>query len=659
MQRQLSSFDIYTIVYELQRMVGYQVEKIYQISRDEILIRIKNINTREKRNIFVRNSEFICLTNREFEIPKRPSPFAMALRKYLSNGRITSITQHEFDRIIKLKVGRKEGEYTLVFEFFSNGNIILVDPDGKIITPLIRQTWRDRKVKGREPYVPPPSQINPFDLTLERFTELLKNSDADLVRTLAVNLNLSGVIAEEICNRANVDKNLEIQDLDDGTIKKVYDTLSKFLDLFKNKKFEPVFVKKNEEIIDILPFRFESYKDVSFEKTSYMVEGLEEFIDVEEVEVKKEETSVDKLVGKLQRQLAQQEETIKKLKKQIELKKFEGDLIYLNYQQIEDLLKDINKVLELKDKETEIQRINERDIVKVFDPVKNLLVVNLRDTSGKKFEVKLDFRRTASTNAKKAYDDLKKLKSKLKGAERAAVKTRSELEDALKQRSVEEVQRREIEEISKKKERKFWFERFRWFISSDGNIVIGGKDAKSNELVVKKYLKQGDRYAHADVHGAPSIVIKNKNIWDEKIDISEKTLEEACVFAACFSKAWKQFAEVQAYWVLPEQVSKTPESGEFVPHGAFVIRGKRNYYRCKLEVAVGKIMVDDVPKIMCGPINAVKKYTDKYVILTPGDIKRSDAAKMLSRVFDVKVESLEQVLPPGGVTIIDTVGVKL
>lgn len=659
MQRQLTSFDIYTIVHELQGIVGYQVEKIYQLSQDEILIRIKNVDTREKKNIFVRNSKFICLTNREFEKPIRPSTFAMALRKYLSNGRITSVAQHEFDRIIKVKIGRKEGEHTLVFEFFSNGNIILVDPDGKIIIPLLRQTWKDRKVKGREPYVPPPSQVNPFDLTLEDFIVSLKKSDADLVRTLAVNLNLSGVIAEEVCFRANVDKNLRIKDLDDELIKKVYNALSEFLNLFKNKKFEPLFVKKDDEIIDILPFKFESYSGVSFEKTFSMVEGLSEFIKVEKVEIEKEEEPVDKLIGKLQRQLTQQEENIKKLRDKIEFKKFEGDLIYLNFQDVENLLKDINRVLDLKDKDVGVKEINDRDIVKVFDPVKNLLIVNLRDISNKVFEVKLDFRKSASENAEKSYEDLKKFKSKLKGAEKSAVKTRLELDLVLKKKNLKDKKQERINKKVERKEKKFWFERFRWFISSDGNIVVGGRDAKSNEIVVKKYLKEGDRYAHADVQGAPSIVIKSRNIWDEKIDISEKTLKEACVFAACFSKAWKQFAEAQAYWVLPEQVSKTAQSGEFVPHGAFVIRGKRNYCRCKLEVAVGKIIVDDVSKIMCGPVDAVKKYTDKYVVLTPGDIKKSDAARMLSRVFDVNVESLDQVLPPGGVTIVDAVGVEL
>ena len=656
MQRQLSSFDINVIVSELQKLVGCQVDKIYQISRNEILIRIKNIENKEKYTIYVRNSELIAVTQKEFEKPTRPSTFAMTLRKYLSNGRIIDISQHEFDRIIKFKIGKKEGEYSLILEFFSNGNIILVDPDGKIIIPLIRQTWRDRKVKGREAYTPPPPQINPFNLTLENFTSLLRKSDSDIVRTLAVNINLSGSIAEEICSRADVDKKIKIKDIDNQTIRKVYETLEGFLKIFKNNKLEPVFVKKDGVIIDILPFKFESYKDVDFEKTSSLIEGLEEFIKVEKKGMVKKESPTDKLVGKLQRQLNQQKETIKKFEEQIEQKKFEGDLIYLNFQDVEALLNEIKQALELKDKEKEIERINKKEIVKIFDPTDNLLIINLKDTIGKKYEVKISFRKSVAENAEKAYDDLKKLKSKLKGAKKSIERTGMEIESALKKK---EIENKKSEGKIEKKEHLFWFERYRWFISSDSNIIIGGKDAKSNDLIVKKYLKEGDRYAHADIQGAPSIIIKSKDFKGESLDISENTLEEACIFAASFSKAWKQFAEAQAYWVLPEQVSKTAQSGEFVPRGGFIIRGKRNHKQCKLELAIGSIEIDNQKKIMCGPVNAIKKHSERYVIFVPGSIKKNDFAKKLSKAFDVGSDSIDRILPPGGISIIETVGVEL
>ena len=655
MQRKLSSFDIYVITSELQNFVGYHVEKIYQLSRSEILIRIKNIKTKQKDSLFIKNGDFICKTITPLETPSKPSTFAITLRKYLQNGKISDISQHEFDRIIKIKISKKEGEYTLVIEFFSDGNIILVDPNGKIILPLIRQSWAHRSIKGREPYVPPPSQLNPFELNKERFTEIIKSSNTDLVRTLAVNLNLSGLIAEEICERALVDKKLKIEEINNETIKKTFNSFTKFLEIFKEKKFEPTLVKKDDIFVDIIPFKFKTYKKFDFEKIENMIIGLEKFIKLTKVEEKKKENKNEELNGKLNRQLKQQQETIKKFEKEIELKKIEGDLIYLHYQECEKLLEEIKKTLELKEKQDEINKINEKEIVKKFDPTDNILILKLKDTQGKIFEIKLNFRKTVSENAEKAYNDNKKLRSKLHGAEESIKKTKKQIELVKK----EEKLKQEKTEKKVKQEKKHWFEKYRWFISSDGNIVIGGRDAKTNDIIVKKYLKERDRYVHADIQGAPSIIVKSKGIEDKTIKITEKTIEEACVFAASYSKAWKQFAEAQVYWVLPEQVSKTAQSGEFVPKGAFIIRGKRNYKKCKLEIAVGVIEIDHQRKVMGGPVNAVKKSSNKYVILNPGDIKKNVIAHKLAKIFDLSVDNVDRALPPGGVSVTKAEGFDL
>ena len=397
------------------------------------------------------------------------------------------------------------------------------------------------------------------------------------------------------------------------------------------------------------------YKGFDLEKIESLSKGLKIFIEKRKTE-KKIDSKVDKMMGKLERQLTQQLETVEKLNKEIDQKKLEGDLIYLNYQEIDNLLKEISSALDLKEKKEKIKEINKKSIVKEFSPNDNLLIVLLKNTSGEVFEVKLSFRRTVSENAEKAYADNKKFRSKLSGAQKSIIKTKQQIKEVKKRQILaEKIQEKKPE----RKQKIFWFERFRWFISSEGNIVIGGKDAKTNDFIVKKYLKEKDRYAHADISGAPSIIVKNRGVYEEELPISDKTLEEACTFAASFSKAWKQFAEAQAYWVNPEQVSKTAQSGEFVPHGAFIIRGKRNYYRCKLEVAIGEIKINDESKIMCGPVSSLKNRSEKYVVLVPGSIKKIDIAKKIANVFNVNIESVDRILPSGGVTVVETIGVKL
>jgi predicted ribosome quality control (RQC) complex YloA/Tae2 family protein/ribosomal protein L23 len=655
MKKQLSSFDIYIITYELKNYKDAYIEKIFQLSKDEILIKIKNIKTKEKEQIFIRNGELICLSDKEFETPKKPSSFAMALRKYLMKGKIIDIVQHEFDRIIKIIIGKKDGNYTLICEFFSKGNIILINPEGNIIIPFIREKWAHRKVKSQEKYIPPPTQLNPFNINFDEFKKRFKESTSDIVRTLAVSINLSGGIAEEICQISNIDKKTRINDINDNELLKIFKNLQKFLKKFLEKKFQYFLVKKDNTIVDILPFKFEKYSDASFEKIDNFCKGLNYFITKKEGYSDKDK-GYYKIIGKLERQLTQQKEATVNIQKQIDEKKREGDLIYLHYQDIEELFSEIKEVLTLKDKNMKIKEINQKNIVQIFQPEKKLLILNLSDITGKISKVKISFRISVSENAEKAYRNNKKLRNKFKGAKKSLNNTLQEIDKIKKRRKTIE---KESEKHFIKTRKIFWFESYHWFISSNENLVIGGRDAKTNDKIVKKYLTEGDRYAHADVQGAPSIVIKNRNIYDKKIQISKNTLEEACIFAASFSKAWKQFAEASAYWVLPEQVSKTPQSGEFVPHGAFIIRGRRNYYRCKLELAIGEIELDKIKKIMCGPVSAVKKWSKKYVILVPGDIKKIDIAKRLSKIFDVKIDEIDRAIPAGGSKIINNNGVKL
>jgi len=654
MNRQLSSFDFYVIASDLQQLKEYYIDKIYQLTRDDLMIRIKNFKTKQKESIIIKNGKFLCVTQKSFETPPKPSMFTMTLRKYLQNGKITGISQHDFDRIIEIKITKKEGVYLLVIEFFSKGNIILVNPAGEIILPLIKQQWAYRKVISKEKYKHPPSQIDPFNLTKENFSNLLKESKTDLVRTLAVKLNLSGLIAEEICIRANIEKNINIEDLDDKNIESVFNAFLDFLKMFKNKEFKPILIKKDMNFIDIIPFKFEIYRNNDFEQVDNFTRSLEEFVNIKKIEEKKDIKS-ERKIEKLYRQLRQQEETVKKLEKEIRLKKIEGDIIYLNIKQCNELLDEITNIIEQKDKVDGIKKINENEIVKEFDPVGNLLIVYLQDINENKIKVKLDFRKTASGNAEKAYKDSKKYRFKLEGAQQSIVKTRQLIKEIVKKNEIENKDKDRILLTVKN----FWFESFRWFISSEGNIIIGGKDAKSNDQVVKKYLKDRDRYAHADIQGAPSCVIKNRDIADKILPISEQTLKEACIFSASYSKAWKQFAEAQAYWVLPEQVSKTPQSGEFVPKGAFIIRGKRNYYRCKLKIAVGEITIGETRKIMGGPVDAVKKISKRYIILTPGNMKKNIISNKLANAFKRNIDELNKVLPPGGISIVETINLEL
>ena len=106
----------------------------------------------------------------------------------------------------------------------------------------------------------------------------------------------------------------------------------------------------------------------------------------------------------------------------------------------------------------------------------------------------------------------------------------------------------------------------------------------SNEVLIKKYTKQEDIVFHAEITGSPFVVIKT-----EGKEVSEAALKEAAEAAASYCRAWRENAgTADVYWVTVDQLSKSGPSGESIPHGAFFVVGKRNWYKnTSLRVAVG------------------------------------------------------------------------
>jgi predicted ribosome quality control (RQC) complex YloA/Tae2 family protein len=644
MARGLAALDVYTVAAELQDLLGSYLEKVYQLTPDELLLRVKTPGTSGTDQLFIRNQSLICRTTKKFDTPETPSVFAMTLRKYLQGGRITQITHHDFDRILTITTTKGDTSHHLILELYKNGNIILTNPDNIIILPLHQQTWAKRDLNSNKPYLPPPTQNNPLTLTKEHLTRILSSSARDLVRTLAINANLSGLYAEELCTRAGLDKNTKTKTLTPDQYDTLYTALQDLLTPFKNNTYQPTIVKDQEKIIDILPFPFHQYQHFTQKPLPSFSRGLEAFIN-QPTDIPLTTQATNAKHDRLTRQLHQQQQQTHDLETKITTKKLEGDLIYLHYQTLEHLLQTITNTLKLKDKTTALNQIRKNPLVTTFNPETNDLTVTLTDQTGTTHTLTLDFRKTVSANAQHAYNDNKKLQEKLKGNQQALTQTQHDLTTLTQETTTTTHKKKPIQH-------KHWFQHYRWFITSDGNIVVGGRDAKGNEQIVKKYLTEGDRYLHADIHGAPSVILKHTDVHDHDLPITDQSLQEACIFAASYSRAWTQYAQAQAYWVTPEQVSKTPESGDYLPKGAFIIRGKRNYHQCTLELAIGPITIDDDTYLMAGPQDALKTHTTTYVLITPGTIKKPQIAKKLASIFHVTIEETEKLLPPGNSQII-------
>lgn len=183
--------------------------------------------------------------------------------------------------------------------------------------------------------------------------------------------------------------------------------------------------------------------------------------------------------------------------------------------------------------------------------------------------IEIDLSLSAYKNSEKYYSAKKKATDKKDktieaantAVKRAERKARSELKEVKLKASIQKLRS------------PYWFEKFNWFISSEGFIVISGRDMQQNEQLYKRYLAKGDAYIHADIHGASTCIVKNPTGQP----IPPRTLTEAGALSVCHSAAWKNRIVTSAWWVEENQVSKTAPTGEYLSTGSFMIRGKKNF----------------------------------------------------------------------------------
>eukprot|EP01054_Gregarina_sp_Poly1_P004866 Gregarina_sp_Poly_1__4865@NODE_258_length_10499_cov_54_071223_g225_i0_p1_GENE_NODE_258_length_10499_cov_54_071223_g225_i0NODE_258_length_10499_cov_54_071223_g225_i0_p1_ORF_typecomplete_len1304_score223_76FbpA/PF05833_11/9_7e81FbpA/PF05833_11/1_6e04NFACTR_1/PF05670_13/1_7e03NFACTR_1/PF05670_13/5_8e26NFACTR_1/PF05670_13/3_6e03NFACTC/PF11923_8/6_5e02NFACTC/PF11923_8/7_9e03NFACTC/PF11923_8/1_6e20_NODE_258_length_10499_cov_54_071223_g225_i02384149 len=191
---------------------------------------------------------------------------------------------------------------------------------------------------------------------------------------------------------------------------------------------------------------------------------------------------------------------------------------------------------------------------------------------------------SAFQNVKNLHDAKKLSQAKFVKTEIAARRVIAQAEQAAaKVKKTKELTTEPRPQIRKLR-KTFWFERFYWFVSSDKFLVLGGHDATENEILYKKYLRKEDLFVHADVHGAATCIIRN----GPRGKVPQSTIDEAGIFSVCRSNAWKTKVLMSAYWVYAHQVSKTPQTGEYIATGGFIIRGQRNPIIVKkLEMGLG------------------------------------------------------------------------
>ena len=541
--KSMSNVDIYTICQELKDLLtGARVDKSYQPTKDTIVIRFHKAGI-GRLDLVMQAGKRIHLSVYPLSNPQQPPHFPMLLRNRVRGANVVSVEQHNFDRVVIIKM-KKDITYTLIVELFSQGNIILLDEENNIISPLKRKQWSDRDISAKREYIfPPENGINPLTITEDEFNELVKSNDDEIVRVLAKS-GLGSLYAEEILLNTSINKKTNCRALSSNEIEEVFKSLKNIFSKLENKEFTPMIVNNEKEVErlkaenpdkkfkvreDVVPISLETYKDFEAKEYDSFNEACDEFFSSKVAsEISNvQESAWNKKVDKFSNRLKKQQETLEGFEKTIDDSNRKGETIFTNYVQIENVLnvildarekdygwKEIGKTL----KDAKKSGMKEAQIFESLDPLGNI-VLNIDGES-----IAMDCKKSIPDNAEVYYEKAKKAKRKIKGATIAIENTKKQLAEveSKKEKALENIM------VPKKRVKKNlkWYEKLRWFLSSNGTLVVCGRDAGTNEMVVKKYLESNDIYMHADIHGAPSTVVK---LGGDEAD--DQLLKESAIFA--------------------------------------------------------------------------------------------------------------------------------
>jgi len=664
------------------------------------------------------------------EAPERPPNFAMMLRNRMQGAELVAVSQFEFDRILELRFERDGETITVVAELFGDGNIAVLDNTGEVVDCLETVRLKSRTVAPGAQYEFPDARFNPLTVDEDGFEARMRASDSDLVRTLATQLNFGGRYGEELCTRAGVDYNVPIDEATDDQLDALYAEVSDLAARLHAGDLDPRVYYEVDDAdesgdgddtvggatdpteaghrVDATPVPLREYEGRHGEPFETFTEALDDYFTFATDEDERDDggdggrdrPDFESQIETKERIIAQQEGAIEDFEADAEREREHAELLYANYDLVDDILSTVQNARaedrswdEIADRfaEGRDRGIEAAEAVRGVDGSEATVTVEIDDRA-----ITLDAHEGVERNADLLYQEAKRIEEKKEGAEEAVAQTRRELEEIETRREEWEAQEAGegagaggagedseggdgdgdeaptdwlAEPSIPVRQSEEWYERFRWFHTSDGFLVIGGRDADDNEAIVKKYLDRGDRFFHAQAHGGPATVLKAtgpSESYDESVTVPDASKREAAQFAVSYSSVWKdsKFAG-DVYEVSPDQVSKTPESGEFLEKGGFAIRGDRTYYEStEVGVAVG-ITCEPETRVIGGPPAAIEPRAETSIEVEPGRYAQNDAAKRLYREFKGRFaddsfvrkvaspDRIQEFLPPGGSRMVD------
>jgi predicted ribosome quality control (RQC) complex YloA/Tae2 family protein len=621
---ELSSIELRYLVNEIRSRIissssGYYVSSINAITKSSLFLRLHH--PMQEDIMFVLSTRGIWITRLKFKPVEENNSLESIAQKELERAKLELIEQVGSERIVSLKFRHPDGKVRIVVgEFFGDGNIIICNENMQIIAILNPIQVRHRTLNVGLRYVYPPARgIDVFNITLDQMLSLRDGAkNLDVLRWIGRNISMPKKFVEEVINRASIQVDKQATQLSDDEVSKIYDTVKDIVNEVSlgGKNHEPIVIMLNDKPQEALPIMTQEaaaaanmIKENNIKKVASYMDAVDEVLSNEIMDIGRSSRTVelDRQIAILKHDLEEQnkaKETV--LQKAAAIRKLAGELMALSYRGTDGI--------------ADVLAVNFASLV----TEKGIKYI---EVAGEQVKMQPSLAKASSMLFARA----KEMERGNASIEEGRAKILAQIEKLSSETAA--IHRKVIvkEQISRE-----WYERYRWFITTDGLLVIGGRDASSNSALIRKHLTEHDIVFHAEVYGSPFFIIKNAAAFAlTQEGTINSSLHQVAQATISFSRAWKdELSSADAYWVMAEQVKKGAPTGQFLPKGSFVIEGKRNYLKgVELRLAIGIMQLNNRETLLCGPEEAIKKRSIFYAVLLQGGMDPMNAAKKVKSEF--------------------------
>jgi len=611
----LAGIELTYLVKEIgEKVDGCYVSNIYGINRNSLLFKMRHP---DKPDIMLMISSIgMWVTSKKID-PIEPNKLLRRLRSDLLRSKIEKIEQIGTERIVYLTFSNFENRFVLIVEFFGEGNMLLCNYNKKILALMHSIDVRHRQLRIGLEYQPPPQDgIDILALEKEKFKGILSTSTS-IGKIIGRGLGLPKKYVEEIIRLSAISRVKPSNELSDDEFEVLFDVINTVISNVVNGKHDATIITDKEES-DVFPIRF-SDDNTKAREVSNFNEGLD-IIFTEQILQKGKSLyskEAEKRISELQNRLEEQKNAIRIVQEKSKNIADVANLLFSLQSEGKSKLSDPKVIEVMKNQDAELIKEKGISMVKINDA-----------------KVRIEPDAPLPSIASVLFDESKKQKGAINSIEKLIKKTEDQLEKTI---AKGEIAKGAVgfSDIRKKS----WYERYRWFFTSDGMLAVGGRDGSSNSALVRKHIENDDKIFHAEINGSPFFILK-----DRSGTLMPLSLEETAQATVCFSRAWQVSGHgLSSFWVKPDQIKKAAPTGQSMGKGSFMIYGTRNFIKvASLKLAVGIVQQDENFLLVSGPVEPIKKNCLCYVIIEPGGSPISDVAKKIRAEFNKSDEKFQK-----------------